>query len=138
MSAPAAAACASGGRLRIASFLPAATEMVFQLGLGEFLVGRTHECDSPEEAKSVPVLVDCVLNLEGRTMKEIDEMVSARLREGKSLYNVDEQRLREAQPQLLITQNLCQVRIEWFEVEEGKALWMPNRAKPNQTKTNQT
>lgn len=55
------------------------------------------------------MLVDCVLNLEGKTTQEIDDMVSARLREGKSLYNVDEERLREAAPTLLITQNLCQV-----------------------------
>ena len=73
-------------------------------------MGVTHECDSPDAAKSKPVLVDCVLNLEGRTTQEIDDMVSARLREGKSLYNVDEARLREAAPTLLITQNLCQVR----------------------------
>lgn len=108
-AASAAAAAASKGGLRIASFLPAATEMVFQLGLGEYLVGRTHECDSPAEAKDKPVLVDCVLNLEGKTTQEIDDMVSARLREGKSLYHVDEGRLREAAPTLLITQNLCQV-----------------------------
>lgn len=98
--------------LRIASFLPAATEMVFQLGLGGCLVGRTHECDSPAEAKDAPVLVDCVLNLEGKTTQEIDDLVSARLREGKSLYHVDEERLREAAPSLLITQNLCQVCTE--------------------------
>ncbi len=66
MSSPSAAAVAvtaSKGGMRIASFLPAATEMICSLGLGEFLVGRTHECDSPEEAKNKPVLVDCVLNL---------------------------------------------------------------------------
>jgi len=108
-SAAAVAATASKGGMRIASFLPAATEMIYALGLGDFLAGRTHECDSPEEAKSKPVLVDCVLNLEGKTMQEIDDLVSARLREGKSLYNVDEERLREAAPTLLVTQNLCQV-----------------------------
>ena len=106
---------AGGGRggnaLRIASFLPAATEMIFQLGLGDHLVGVTHECDSPAEAKGKPVLVDCVLNLEGKTTQEIDDLVSARLREGKSLYHVDEERLRAAAPTLLITQNLCQVRV---------------------------
>lgn len=95
--------------LRIASFLPAATEMLFALGLGDKIVGVTHECDEPPEAKTKPVLVDCVLNLEGLTMKEIDDAVSARLREGKSLYNVNEEKLREAAPNLLVTQNLCQV-----------------------------
>jgi ABC-type hemin transport system substrate-binding protein len=62
MSAPPTATTTA---LRIVSFLPAATEMVYALGLGRNLVGRTHECDSPEEAKDKPVIVDCVLNLVG-------------------------------------------------------------------------
>lgn len=49
--------------LRIASFLPAATEMVYLLGLGDQLVGVTHECDYPPQAKTKPVLVDCALDL---------------------------------------------------------------------------
>jgi iron complex transport system substrate-binding protein len=95
--------------LRIASFLPAATEMVYQLGLGEQLVGVTHECDYPPRAKTKPVLVDCALDLLGMTPEQIDEAVTLRMRSGKSLYKVDEEKLRQAAPNLLITQNLCQV-----------------------------
>jgi iron complex transport system substrate-binding protein len=61
------------------------------------------------QAKKKPVVVECVLNLEGLSMKEIDEAVSARLKSGKSLYNVNEEKLRTAAPTLLVTQNLCQV-----------------------------
>jgi len=95
--------------LRIASFLPAATEMVYQLGLGDQLVGVTHECDYPPQAKTKPVLVECVLDLSGMTPEQIDEAVTLRMRSGKSLYKVDEAKLRQAAPNLLITQYLCQV-----------------------------
>ncbi len=95
--------------LRIASFLPAATEMVYQLGLGDQLVGVTHECDYPPQVKTKPVLVDCALDLSGMTPEQIDEAVTSRIRSGKSLYKVDEEKLRRAAPNLLITQNLCQV-----------------------------
>ncbi|KAM3574031.1 hypothetical protein VYU27_004008 [Nannochloropsis oceanica] len=108
-TAAATAATVATLPLRIASFLPAATEMLFSLGLGDLVCGITHECDYPPEAKQKPVVVECVLDLEGLTMKEIDEAVSARLKSGKSLYNVNEDKLRIAAPTLLVTQNLCQV-----------------------------
>jgi iron complex transport system substrate-binding protein len=95
--------------MRIVSFLPAATEMIYLLGLGDKLVGRSHECDFPEEAKLKPVIVDCALDLSSMSMGQIDVAVSAQLSGGKSLYTVDEARLRAAAPQLLVTQNLCQV-----------------------------
>src|SRR2546428_12952575 len=96
--------------LRIASFLPAATEMVYQLGLGDQLVGVTHECDYPPPAKTKPVLGDCALDLSGMTPMQIDEAVTARIRSGKSLYQVDEVKLRRAARNLRITQNPCEVR----------------------------
>lgn len=95
--------------LRIASFLPAATEMVYLLGLGDRLVGVTHECDYPQQAKTKPVLVECALDFSGMTMAQIDDTVTARIRSGQSLYAVNEEQLRRAAPTLLITQNLCQV-----------------------------
>ncbi|HZA29674.1 MAG TPA: hypothetical protein VE735_08900, partial [Gammaproteobacteria bacterium] len=95
--------------LRIASFLPAATEMVYLLGLGDQLVGVTHECDYPPLAKTKPVLVHCALDLSGMTAKQIDQAVALRIGSGKSLYEVNEEKLRRVAPNLLITQNLCQV-----------------------------
>jgi iron complex transport system substrate-binding protein len=95
--------------LRIVSFLPAATEMIYLLGLGDELVGRSHECDFPEEVKHKPVIVDCALDLSSMTMPQIDVAVSTQLSQGKSLYIVDEVKLRAAAPNLLVTQNLCQV-----------------------------
>jgi iron complex transport system substrate-binding protein len=95
--------------VRIVSFLPTATEMVYLLGLGDKLVGRSHECDFPEEVKLKPVIVDCALDLSSMTMGQIDAAVSTQLSGGKSLYTVDEVKLRTAAPTILVTQNLCQV-----------------------------
>jgi iron complex transport system substrate-binding protein len=95
--------------LRIVSFLPAATEMIYLLGLADHLVGRSHECDYPEQAKDKPVIVDCALDLSTMSMAQIDVEVSKQLSSGKSLYKVDEAKLRAAAPDLLVTQNLCQV-----------------------------
>lgn len=95
--------------LRIISFLPAATEMIFALGLGDRLVGVSHECDYPAEARTKPVVVRPALPIETMSLHEIDVAVSARIRSGQSLYEVDERQLRELRPTLIVTQNLCQV-----------------------------
>ena len=95
--------------LRIVSFLPAGTEMVCALGLGENLVGISHECDYPPEVRAKPVVVRPALPLEGLSQREIDVQVTLRLRDGLSLYEVDERQLRELEPDLIITQDLCQV-----------------------------
>jgi len=95
--------------LRIISFLPAATEMVYALGLGDSLVGVSHECDFPAAAKTKPVVVKPALALEKMTLAEIDAAVAARIGSGQNLYQVDEQLLRELKPKLILTQNLCEV-----------------------------
>ncbi len=94
---------------RIVSLLPSATEMIYALGLEARLVGVTHECDYPPAAKALPVLVRPVLPVEHMSQSEIDAAVTARLREGKSLYEIDEQLLADLAPDLIITQDLCQV-----------------------------
>ena len=94
---------------RIVSFLPSATEMACALGLADSIVGITHECDYPPEIKSKPVVVRNVLPLERMSQSEIDRAVAERIREGQSLYQIDEHLLRELAPDLILTQNLCQV-----------------------------
>src|SRR5437879_13752577 len=95
--------------LRIVSFLPAATEMVYALGLGDQLVGVSHECDFPAAAKTKPVLVRPALALEKMTLRVIDVAVAERIRSGGSLYQVDENILFELKPDLILTQNVCHV-----------------------------
>src|SRR4051812_45128755 len=94
---------------RIISFLPAATEMAFDLGLGDRVVGVSHECDFPPAAKTRPVVVRPALPLEKMSLREIDVAVAERIGSGQSLYQVDENRLRELKPDLILTQDLCQV-----------------------------
>ena len=94
---------------RIVSFLPSATEMVCALGLEDDLVGVTHECDYPESIKSKPVVVRNVLPVETMSQREIDHAVAQRLRDGQSLYQIDEKLLASLAPDLILTQNLCQV-----------------------------
>ena len=95
--------------MRIVSFLPSATEMVYALGLDEQLVGVTHECDYPPQAKNKPVVVRNVLPVETMTQAEIDRAVAERMHSGDSLYQIDEALLRKLSPDLILTQNLCQV-----------------------------
>jgi iron complex transport system substrate-binding protein len=94
---------------RIVSFLPSATEMVCALGLADRLVGVTHECDYPAEVQGKPVVVRSALPVERLTLAEIDAAVSERMRRGESLYLVDERLMRELAPDLIVTQDLCQV-----------------------------
>jgi iron complex transport system substrate-binding protein len=94
---------------RIVSFLPSATEMICALGLGDRLMGITHECDYPAEIVGKPIVVRSVLSIESMSQSEIDSAVTERLRNGLSLYRVDETLMREISPDMILTQDLCQV-----------------------------
>jgi iron complex transport system substrate-binding protein len=94
---------------RIVSFLPSATEMACALGLGDQLLGITHECDYPHEVRDKPVVVRSTIAIEGMSQREIDAAVAERLRNGLGLYQVDESLIRKIAPDLILTQDLCQV-----------------------------
>jgi iron complex transport system substrate-binding protein len=94
---------------RIVSLLPAATEIVFALGAGDELVGRSNECDYPVGVRDRPVVSRPALALDGLTQAEIDAAVAERMRSGDSLYVVDEALLNALAPGVILTQDLCQV-----------------------------
>jgi iron complex transport system substrate-binding protein len=94
---------------QIVSFLPSATEMACALGLSDQLVGITHECDYPPEITGKPVVVRNALPIETMSQPQVDAAVAQRMRDGLSLYEVDEKLLQELAPDLILTQNLCQV-----------------------------
>lgn len=95
--------------MRICSFLPSATEIVYALGLEDNLVGVTHECDYPPEAKSKPRVIGSLIKPEELASGEIDSLVSENYKAGKSTYIVDREILIKANPDLILTQELCDV-----------------------------
>ena len=105
--------------MRICSLLPSATEIAFALGLGDSIVGVTHECDYPAEARQKPVVVTTFVDPE-KTSGEIDLAIRERLKAGKGVYAIDLPRLREASPDLILTQELCDVcAVDYGEVVEA-------------------
>lgn len=95
--------------MRICSLLPGATEVAYLLGLGDQVVGVTHECDYPAEAKHKLVIVQSVIDPNRMSSAEIDQKVAELLQAGKGLYRIDEQRFAEAAPDVILTQGLCEV-----------------------------
>jgi iron complex transport system substrate-binding protein len=95
--------------LRLISFLPAATEMACALGLEPQLVGVSHECDFPIAVRKKPIVVRCSLPVETMTLAEIDVVVSERIRNGQSIYEVDQRVVEQLAPTHILTQTLCEV-----------------------------
>jgi iron complex transport system substrate-binding protein len=94
--------------MRICSFLPSATEILFALGLGESVSGVTFECDYPPEAAGKTIVVNTFIPI-GLTPQEIDDAVRKQAAAGGSLYFVDLGALEAMQPDVVITQDLCKV-----------------------------
>jgi iron complex transport system substrate-binding protein len=112
--------------MRIASLVPSATEMLFALGLGENVVAVTHECDYPAAARSLPHLTRTVLPA-GLDARGIDEAVKATVGEGRALYELDEERLAELAPDLIVTQAICEVCAVSYEDVLEVAARLPSR-----------
>lgn len=94
--------------MRIVSLLPSATEILFAIGAGDSVIGVTHECDYPEGAKTLPHLTSSALPSSSNP-GEIDRHVRASLHSGSSLYNLDSDLLERLNPELIVTQELCEV-----------------------------
>jgi len=101
--------CDGGVTMRICSFLPSTTEIVYELGLGDSLVGITHECNYPPEVKEKDVVIMSFLDHKELSSSEIDDLVSKNAAEGKSTYLVDKEALKKANPDIILTQKLCEV-----------------------------
>src|SRR5438477_3273431 len=95
--------------MRIVSLLPAATEIVCALGLIDDLVGVSHECAWPPQVRGKPVVMGGVLPIHEMTQAQIDYEVTRRLHAGEPIYEVDAARLGQLAPDLVITQELCEV-----------------------------
>jgi len=95
--------------VRIVSLLPSATEIAFALGLGDQVVAVSHECDYPPEARQRPAVTRSPLHGHALSSREIDQRTTEQLREGGTLYYLDADRLGELAPDLILTQELCDV-----------------------------
>src|SRR5580693_781147 len=94
--------------MRILSLLPSATEIVYALGLGDDLVGVSHECDYPDQARTKPIVSTSILSAALRS-EEIHSVVSEHHHSSHSLYSIDEQLLKQIDPDVILTQELCTV-----------------------------
>jgi iron complex transport system substrate-binding protein len=106
--------------MRIVSLLPSATEIVYALGLGDELVGRTHECDYPADTADVPVMTADVGGPPNATSHEINDRVAHSIHGGSSIYALDLDALAAADPDLILTQELCSVcAVSYREVSDA-------------------
>ncbi|HSS48865.1 MAG TPA: cobalamin-binding protein [Thermoanaerobaculia bacterium] len=110
--------------MRIISLVPNGTEILFAVGAGELVVGVSHECDFPAEARTRPVLTGSALT-PGMTAAEVDAAVSAQVGGGASLYTLDEERIAGLEPDVIVTQQLCPVCAVSTEQVDGAVRPLP-------------
>jgi iron complex transport system substrate-binding protein len=109
--------------LRIVSLLPGCTEIVCGLGLGDRLVGRSHECDFPPDIARLPVCTEVEIDATASSA-EIERLVQSRLCQALSVYRIDVAKLKALQPDLILTQAQCEVcAVSLAEVEQAVSEW---------------
>jgi iron complex transport system substrate-binding protein len=107
-------------RMKICSLLPSATEILFLLGLGDQIVAVTHECDYPPDAASKLTITQNVIDHERLTSAQIDHHVASNIGRHGSIYNLNEDLLQALQPDLIITQELCDVcAVSYKQVQQA-------------------
>ena len=106
--------------MRIVSLLPSATEILFAIGAGDQVVGVTHECDFPDNARLRPALTSSLLPAE-LDAAGIDRHVRASIHAGSSLYGLDDVKLAALEPDLIVTQELCAVCAVSYEIVDRAA-----------------
>ena len=97
------------GPQRIVTFLPSATELIYSLGADDKLFGVTHECNYPSGAKTKPRVISSVFDPASMSSKQIDDKICQLMTDGKEIYNLNKENLLNAKPDLIISQNICEV-----------------------------
>ena len=94
---------------RIVTFLPSATELIYSLGADDKLFGVTHECNYPNGAKTKPRVISSVFDPASMSSKQIDDKICQLMTDGKQIYNLNKENLLNAKPDLIISQDICEV-----------------------------
>ena len=94
---------------RIVTFLPSATELIYSLGADDKLFGVTHECNYPSGAKTKPRVISSVFDPDSMSSKQIDDKICQLMTDGKEIYNLNKENLLNAKPDLIISQDICEV-----------------------------
>ncbi len=97
------------GPQRIVTFLPSATELIYSLGADDKLFGVTHECNYPSDAKTKPRVISSVFDPASMSSKQIDDKICQLMTDGKQIYNLNKENLLNAKPDLIISQDICEV-----------------------------
>jgi iron complex transport system substrate-binding protein len=109
---------------RIISLIASATEIVCALGFEEQIVGRSHECDYPPSIQRLPICTQPKFDPDGASY-EIDQRVKAIVQEGLSVYRVDGAKLRDLEPDVIVTQSHCEVcAVSLRDVERAVCAWL--------------
>jgi iron complex transport system substrate-binding protein len=108
---------------RVVSLIASATEIVSAIGARDLLVGRSHECDFPPDVTRLPVLTEPKFPVSG-TSYDIDARVKAVFQEGLSVYRVDAEKLEVLRPDIIVTQDHCEVcAVSLKDVESALSAW---------------
>ena len=94
---------------RIISFLPSATELIYELGAQERLFGVTHECNYPSDALNKPRVIESVFEPEKMSSQEIDDKICELSKRGEAVYKLVTENVSNAKPDLIISQEICEV-----------------------------
>lgn len=114
---------------RVASLIASATEILHALGAGETQVARSHECDWPPEVLTLPQLTSTKFKVEGATSRAIDTAVKTLVEQGLAVYEVDAEALKRVAPDVILTQDQCEVcAVSLADVERAVRGWTECRA----------
>ncbi len=112
---------------RIVSFLPSATELLYEFGVDDKLFGVTHECKYPEGAKLKPQVISSVINSDDLSSNEINTITCTLLNEGKNIFELNKENLIDANPDLIISQETCEVCAAYTNQVKSALDILPNK-----------
>jgi len=112
---------------RIVSFLPSATELLYEFGVDDKLFGVTHECKYPEGAKLKPQVISSVINSDDLSSNEINTVTCKLLNEGKNIFELNKENLIDANPDLIISQETCEVCAAYTNQVKSALEILPNK-----------